>query len=172
MTITAQEARLEAIDIMLVEVYGYYRQELRDTEVLMWHRKLAGHSVEVIAAAFDIHTSRSGYCPRFSDILDVIAPRSKALLFEDLHHNVVRRGPYRAPVFDLPETREIVERLGGWQTVCEEMPLPSDRNAYDAYRKRVDALYDPAFIHHAMRERAVLTQAGALPAIETDQPHG
>lgn len=168
----AQPSRDEVINKILIEIYGYHRQELRDSELLMWHRKLASFSLTSIGAAFDLHIDRSPYLPRFNEILSLIEPRSKALVFVDLELNVVRVGSYGTPVFAQPETAHVVECLGGWAKVCLEMPHPSDRVALEAYRKRVEALYEPASNLYQMRERERLIGAGSQYALETDRPHG
>ncbi|WP_321820932.1 MULTISPECIES: hypothetical protein [unclassified Burkholderia] len=155
-----EEARFQSINAVLVEVYGIYRQELRDFEIMLWHAKLASFSIEDIAAAFDVHSDRSGFCPRFNDILRLLAPKSSALVFEELQREVMQRGPWRTPRFQQAETQEIVARLGGWQSVCSEMPLPANAAAFESYRRRVEALYEPVSTQLAMRTSA--TRALAL----------
>ena len=165
------EDRFDRINAMLVEVYGYYRQEIRETEILMWHKALQPFSVEEISAAFYVHIDRSEFLPRISSIKLLIAPRSKALVFEELQRNVMHVGPYGTPVFRQAETASVVLLLGGWTTVCSEMPHPSMSHAWDAYRKRADELYESASVSLQMQTHMSLGHTTPAVTYEAPQQH-
>jgi hypothetical protein len=165
------EERFDRINAMLMEVYGYYRQEIRETEILMWHKALQPFSLEEISAAFHVHIDRSDFLPRISSIKLLIAPRSKALVFEELQRNVMKVGPYGTPAFRQAETEPVVLLLGGWMTVCSEMPHPSMSHAWDAYRKRVEELYEPATVALQMQAQMALGHTTPAVTYEAPQPH-
>ncbi|QYY33626.1 hypothetical protein K2O51_31875 (plasmid) [Cupriavidus pinatubonensis] len=125
-----------------------YKHHPTDSETLIWELEVFGRfDNDFIVEALRAHVRSSEFAPRPNSIwraagsADSVSPR---LALEQIVHAVKRDGPYRSPVLDNPQVAMTIAHLGGWSTVCKEIPDPTNGFDYERYAKRFEAAYEAA----------------------------
>lgn len=130
---------------VLKEVMSARRYEMTSFEADIWIRIIESVSQERFLAFLQHHYMTSPFAPQPSDAtryLDVASNPDVA--FARLQRLVSSVGPYQSPVDVDPVMTATIQNLGGWVTVNEQLPDPSDSYGVKAYRERFNAAFNSA----------------------------
>jgi hypothetical protein len=129
-------------------VNGMYKHHPTDSKTLIWELEAFGRfENDFIVEALRAHVRSSEFAPkpncvgRAAGSAGSVSPR---LALEQLVQAAKRNGPYRSPELDSPQVAMAIAHLGGWATVCKEIPDPGNGFEYERYAKRFEAAYEAA----------------------------
>lgn len=144
----------------LSEVMALYNKEMTDFEIMLWTKIIADHGDAPVIRVLLKHCEKSVFAPKPADALAVLCPGNEnpMVALEELVRVARKTGPYEDPDFKDRALASTVLLLGGWVTVNEQLPDPTDRFAYEAYYKRFDALYKQA-------QADLMTNGGQAPVL-------
>lgn len=138
--------QLSAQDIIVKVIGGHYSYAISEVEMALWLTMVRLYGEDALRI-FTLDYIRSGNRqePRPHSFEAFVDPSkgSPVVAFEHLRELVARVGPYESPPID-GAMAAAVRALGGWPQVNSELPIPDDRFAYDAYRKRFEAAFTSA----------------------------
>jgi len=134
---------------MWAHTMGYYKQMPSDMETLLWKVKIFDvFPPKAIINALSFHIDTSAFAPKISDIkkqLERENVQSSAAGLLVVQNVVKRFGAYNSPEMTSPVLRAAIELLGGWVTVCAELPDASTSPfEFERYQKRFATAFERA----------------------------
>jgi len=132
----------------LADVMSARRYEATAFEMDCWVAIIERVPERQFLAFLSHHYQTSPYAPQPSDatkFLDVAASPDAAFLI--LHQAVRTVGPYVVPNITEPVLVEAIHLFGGWASVNELMPAPSESFQMRSFRERFDACFNAAIAH-------------------------
>lgn len=129
----------------LGDVMSARRYEMTDFEADAWLRVIKAVPRQRFLNFLSYHFASSPFAPQVSDAtkhLDLAA--NPDVSFNRLAALVASVGPYAVPQIEDPVLVATIQNLGGWATVNEQLPDPSQPLATKAYRERFNACFNAA----------------------------
>lgn len=141
----------EAFDPMdaVAQMFSAAKAVLTPLEGQLWlmevHR-LGDARLMAFAAFWLSGESGSLRAPKVQDFRRYFDPGyfDEALAFDALVNLVGECGPYRSPTHDNVLMYAVIDRLGGWVEVCQQMPGPQDDFKLKRYKERFARAYQGA----------------------------
>lgn len=161
----------------LSEVMGMYRYEMTSFEGGIWKRIMGSVPPDRFLRFLQHFVATSkGFPPKPNDATKAleltIDPDGAYARIERL---VKEHGPYQEPAIADPVLVTAIVYMGGWVTLNEQMPDPSNGFALKNFRDRFDACFNQAVnavrIAGQMPERPLLSLASPRPAPQPALEH-
>jgi hypothetical protein len=134
---------------MWAHTMGYYKQMPSDMETLLWKVKIFDvFPAKAIINALSFHIDTSSFAPKIADIkkqLERENVQSSGAGLLVVQNEVKRVGAYNSPNVTSPVLRATIELLGGWVSVCAELPDASTNTyEFERYQKRFATAFERA----------------------------
>lgn len=153
----------------LAELLGMYRHQVTAFEANAWKAIMCAVSEETFMAYLQSHVfGGSAFAPKPSEATRalglILDPESAYAYVERL---VRELGPYVEPAISDPVLVQTILYMGGWVTLNEQMPDPTNGFAVKNFRDRFDACFNQA--SNAVRIRGDLPSRPLL-ALSSPRP--
>ena len=116
-----------ALLALVADTYGQPR--LSEDAVKLYFKVLSDYSLDEVSQAIMEHIKQSPYMPKPADIIRIIEGTAEDRASEAWYHvlkAIQQYGHYESVQFDNPAIHYAIERMGGWQKLCqlteEELP--------------------------------------------------
>jgi len=117
-----------ALLALVADTYGQPR--LSEDAVKLYFKVLSDYSLDDVSKAIMEHLKLSPYMPKPADIIRIIDGTAEDRANEAWYHvlkAIQQYGHYESVQFDNPAIHYAIERMGGWQKLCqlteEELPF-------------------------------------------------
>lgn len=127
---------------MLASMARMYNHDLTSFESMLWAGEIFSvyNDKDIILALkhYMENGTQSRFMPRYGDIKQLLAVEDDTL--GEIRLLVSRYGSYNppSPSETTPLLLATIEQLGGWSTVCAEMPDSSESMLFTQYAKRAE----------------------------------
>lgn len=108
----------------------YSQPRLSEDAVKLYFKVLSDYSLDEVSQAIMEHIKQSPYMPKPADIIRIIEGTAEDRASEAWYHvlkTIQQYGHYESVQFDNPAIHYAIERMGGWQKLCqlteEELPF-------------------------------------------------
>ena len=108
----------------------YSQPRLSEDAVKLYFKVLSDYSLDEVSQAIMEHIKQSPYMPKPADIIRIIEGTAEDRASEAWYHvlkAIQQYGHYESVQFDNPAIHYAIERMGGWQKLCqlteEELPF-------------------------------------------------
>lgn len=108
----------------------YSQPRLSEDAVKLYFKVLSDYSLDEVSQAIMEHIKQSPYMPKPADIIRIIEGTAEDRASEAWYHvlkAMQQYGHYESVQFDNPAIHYAIERMGGWQKLCqlteEELPF-------------------------------------------------
>jgi len=108
----------------------YSQPRLSEDAVKLYFKVLSDYSLDEVSQAIMEHIKQSPYMPKPADIIRIIEGTAEDRASEAWYHvlkAIQQYGYYESVQFDNPAIHYAIERMGGWQKLCqlteEELPF-------------------------------------------------
>lgn len=141
----AEEALADKAEA-LAQVMSMYRYDMSAIEAESWKAVMRAAPADQFKAFLQSHIlSGGGFPPRPGEAARtlglVVDPESAFLTVQRLAREL---GPYREPQIVDPVLITAIQYMGGWCTLCEQMPDPRENFALKSFKERFAAAFNQA----------------------------